>query len=44
VTFAPGGKHLMVMGLKVALRSGGKLPLTFKLKSGQQLTLQAQVR
>ncbi len=44
VTFAPGGKHLMVMGLKVALRSGSKLPLTFKLKSGQQLTLQAQVR
>ncbi len=44
ITFAPGGKHLMVMGLKAALHSGGKLPLTFKLKSGRQLTIQAHVR
>ena len=44
VSFEPGGKHLMVLGLKAALRSGGKLPLTLKLASGQQIAIQAQVR
>ena len=44
VTFEPGGKHLMVLGLKSALRAGGTLPLTFTLASGKHITLKASVR
>ncbi|OXE36255.1 MAG: hypothetical protein CGW95_08855 [Phenylobacterium zucineum] len=44
VIFEPGGKHLMLLGLKSALKSGNTFPLTFRLGSGKQITLMAEVR
>lgn len=37
VAFAPGGRHLMLIGLKKPLKSGDKVPATLKFASGQQL-------
>jgi copper(I)-binding protein len=41
VTFAPGGKHVMLYGLKV--QPGGSIPLTFIFADGKTLTAQAKV-
>jgi len=41
VAFAPGGKHVMVYGLRA--RAGGSVPLTFAFADGQKLTTQAKV-
>jgi len=41
VAFAPGGKHVMLYGLKAT--PGGAVPLTFTFADGQQLTAQAKV-
>jgi copper(I)-binding protein len=41
VTFAPGGKHVMLYGLKAA--AGGSVPLTFTFADGKTLTTQARV-
>jgi copper(I)-binding protein len=43
VTFAPGGKHVMLFGLKPEVKPGGKTPLTFTFASGQTITVQARV-
>lgn len=44
VAFEPGGKHLMILGLKSALRMGETLPLTFTLASGRKIAVKASVR
>ncbi len=41
VTFAPGGNHLMIYDLKPGVVA---LPLTFKMKSGDNVTVTAPVR
>ena len=42
VSFAPGGNHLMLFDLDPALKSGGKVPLTFHLASGGTVTATAR--
>lgn len=44
LTFAPGGSHLMLFGLSADVKPGGKLPLTFRFKSGATVTLDAEAR
>lgn len=41
VTFAPGGKHVMLYGLKAP--ASGSVPLTFTFADGKTLTAQAKV-
>jgi copper(I)-binding protein len=41
VTFAPGGKHVMLYGLKAP--AGGTLPLTFTFADGHRVTAPATV-
>lgn len=41
VTFAPGGKHVMLYGLKAA--AGGTVPLTFTFGDGRKITANARV-
>jgi len=41
--FAPGGKHVMLFGLKPDVMAGGTTPLTFTFASGQTLTVKAKV-
>jgi len=43
VSFAPGGRHLMLVGLKRALHAGDKLPATLRFASGAQLKLEFTV-
>jgi copper(I)-binding protein len=44
VTLAPGGLHLMLMGLKIPFKEGGKVPLTLQFeKAGKvEVTLDVQ--
>jgi copper(I)-binding protein len=42
--FAPGGAHLMLFGLSADVKPGGKVPLTFRFKSGATVTLDAEAR
>lgn len=44
LTLAPGGSHLMLFGLAPDVKPGGKLPLTFRFKSGATVTLDAEAR
>lgn len=44
LTFAPGGAHLMLFGLSADVKPGGKVPLTFRFKSGATVTLDAEAR
>lgn len=37
VTFAPGGYHLMFLGLKQSLKAGGTLPATLVFASGARV-------
>jgi copper(I)-binding protein len=41
ITFAPGGKHVMLYGLKAT--PGGTVPLTFTFADGHSLTAPAKV-
>lgn len=43
VTFAPGGKHVMLFELKPDVRPGGTTPMTFTFASGQKITVNARV-
>ncbi|MDB5678947.1 copper chaperone PCu(A)C [Sphingomonas bacterium] len=43
VTFAPSGKHVMLIGLKPDVKPRGTTPLTFTFASGQKITVQARV-
>lgn len=37
VSFAPGGRHLMLIGLKRALKTGDHVPATLRFESGRTL-------
>ena len=43
VSFAPGGKHVMLFGVSPALKPGAKVPLTLKLADGETMTVDALV-
>jgi len=43
VEFAPGGYHVMLMGLKSAQAVGGKVPLTLVFDGGQKLKIDLSV-
>jgi copper(I)-binding protein len=43
VTFAPGGNHLMLLGLTEALKGGDKVPATLVFQSGARLKVEFQV-
>ena len=44
VTLAPGGLHVMLIGLKQQLQPGDDVPLTLTLDDGSELSLTAPVR
>lgn len=44
VTFAPGGRHLMLIDLKGPLETGKTLPLTLTFRSGAAKTVEAEIR
>ncbi len=44
VALAPGGNHLMLIGLTAPLVAGETVPLTFQFASAPTITVQAQVR
>lgn len=41
---APGGRHLMLINMKRALRPGEQVPLTLRFRRAGALTVQAEVR
>jgi copper(I)-binding protein len=43
VTFAPGGKHVMLFGLKPNVQPGTTTPLIFTFANGQKITVNAKV-
>ena len=43
VAFAPGGRHVMLFGLKPEVKPGGSMPLTFTFLGGQKVTVTARV-
>jgi copper(I)-binding protein len=43
VTLAPGGYHLMLMGLKAPLRAGDTFPLTLQFEHAPPLTVTVAV-
>ncbi len=44
VTFAPGGYHVMLMGLKGPLKAGDSFPLTLTFEHAQPITVTATVQ
>jgi hypothetical protein len=44
VAFAPGGRHLMLVGLKRTLKTGDHVPVTLRFKSGARLDVDLSVR
>lgn len=43
VTFAPGGKHVMLFSIGPAVKPGQKIPLALSFAGGKRIDLQAQV-
>jgi copper(I)-binding protein len=43
VAFAPGGRHLMLIGLKAALKPGDRAPLTLLFADGRRLKTELAV-
>jgi periplasmic copper chaperone A len=43
LTFAPGGKHVMLFDMNPALKPGGEAPLLLKFADGRSLTVQAKL-
>ena len=43
VTFAPGGYHVMLMGLKAPLKVGDSFPLTLTFEHAHPVTVNATV-
>lgn len=43
VTFAPGGMHLMLMGLSEKLVEGTAFPLTLRFEAAGEVTIDVQV-
>jgi copper(I)-binding protein len=44
VRFAPGGYHIMLVGMKRPLAVGEKVPLTFRFRHAGRITVEAEVR
>lgn len=44
VTFAPGGKHIMLWGVNPAAVEQGKMPLTFLFSNGDRIIVDAVVQ
>ena len=44
VTFAPGGRHLMLMGPHRKLRAGDSVPVELEFEGGRLMSLQISVR
>jgi periplasmic copper chaperone A len=44
ITFAPGGRHLMLFDVDASLRPGDQIALTFRFERGPPRTVQASVR
>ncbi len=44
VEFAPGGKHLMLVGLKNKLQADGKVKIQFKLANGEVINTMMSVK
>lgn len=44
VTFEPGGKHVMAMGLSPALQAGGTTEVTLTVSGGDKTTFDAEIR
>lgn len=42
ITFAPGGKHLMLFDIAAGAGSGKAFPLTFRFADGRELTVQTR--
>jgi len=43
ISFAPGGKHIMLFGLSPDLHAGGTIPMTFGFGDGSTETVDARV-
>lgn len=43
LAFAPGGNHIMLIGLAAALKPGDKVPLTLTFEGGKEITIEAHV-
>ncbi len=43
VTFAPGGRHVMLFGVSGDLRPGGTVPLTFRFADKEAVTVDAKL-
>jgi len=43
VTFAPGGKHVMLFGLSDVVKAGATVPMTFTFASGRKVAVTAKV-
>ena len=44
VTLAPGGKHIMLMGLKAPLKEGGRFPMTLTFQHAPPMTVTVTVQ
>jgi copper(I)-binding protein len=44
LVFAPGGRHLMLVGLKRPLKMGERVPVTLRFRSGARLAVQLVVQ
>ena len=44
VEFKPGGHHAMLFGLDPALQPGGTIPLTFRFRGADPVTVEAELR
>lgn len=44
VSLEPGGKHIMLINLKLPLTLGEKIPLTLNFEKSGSLTVEAQIR
>ena len=44
LVFGPGGRHIMLIGMKQPLQVGDKVPLTLVFRKAGRLTVQAEVR
>lgn len=44
LSFAPGGRHIMLINMKQPLKAGDKVPLTLTFRKAGDITVQAEVR
>lgn len=44
LTFSPGGRHIMLIDMRQALRAGDKVPLTLRFRRAGAVNVEAEVR